>query len=91
MSKHHAALNQRRWRQVRRQVLDKASWTCSEGPHYGNEVDHRVPLRQGGFGPYDIENLQVLCQEHHIAKTRIENQKVLSPEQQAWRAFLIQS
>ena len=91
VSRNHTVLNQRRWRQVRKQVLDAANWQCAEGnDHYGNEVDHVLSLRDGG-AEYDIENLQVLCARHHFAKTGLENQRTISPERQAWRALLIQS
>ena len=92
VSRNHKRLNQRRWRQVRRQVLDAANWRCSEGnDHYGNEVDHVVSLRTGG-AEWEKTNLQVLCFFHHSIKTAKENQqRMISPERQAWRAFLIQS
>jgi len=36
------------------------------------EVDHITPLEDGGEA-YALSNLQALCRECHIAKTRAEN------------------
>ena len=60
MSKHHAALSQKRWLQVRRQVLDRDGWRCAECSAYGNELDHIQPIDKGG-AVWDLSNLQVLC------------------------------
>ena len=87
MSKHHRRLNPARWNRVRRKVLDAASFRCAVCGRYGNEVDHVVPLDKGG-DPYDSGNLQVLCKEHHIDKTRRENETWTSPEREAWRDFV---
>ncbi len=51
------------------------------------EVDHVVPLDQGGEA-WDMENLQCLCQGCHIAKTREENRRPPTPAEAAWRAFV---
>jgi len=63
----------RRWRERRMWVL-KANPFCAacraEGravPEPAVDVDHRVPLSQGGGDEY--ENLQPLCRAHHVAKT----------------------
>ena len=34
----------------------------------GNVVDHIIPVRQGGK-PFDFDNLQTLCNEHHNKKS----------------------
>ena len=36
------------------------------------EVDHIVPIKQGG-NPYDMLNLQSLCVRCHSIKTRVDN------------------
>ena len=90
MSRHHAALPRNRWRILRRQVLDAASWRCAQCGRYANEVDHRQPLHKGG-APWDRDNLQVLCggpRGCHAAKTAGENRSQLTEEQRKWRELL---
>lgn len=36
----------------------------------GTEVDHIVPLAEGGT--HDLSNLALLCKEHHRAKSKAE-------------------
>lgn len=40
------------------------------------EVDHKLPLEQGGADEWD--NLQGLCHEHHVAKTSAERRARLA-------------
>ena len=72
MSRLHRGLNQRRWRAVRRRVLIRDGWRCTECGRPGRlEVDHRVPLERGG-DPWELDNLQSLCRDCHHGKTRRE-------------------
>ena len=53
------------------------------------EVDHILPLfRVPHQDPYDPANLQALCRTCHIAKTRRENRRPLTPAEQAWRELV---
>ena len=71
---------------MRRRVLDAANWRCASCGRPGKlEIDHIVPMERGGDA-WDRSNLQVLCSSCHVAKTREENQKEVSPEVLAWRA-----
>lgn len=72
-SRFHAKLNQRRWRQVRRGVLNRDGWRCQScGGARGLEVDHIQPLHKGG-APWDVTNLQTLCRDCHRAKSANEH------------------
>ena len=87
MSKHHQKLSRVRWGRLRIATLKEANWRCSVCNAYAREVDHIVPLENGG-PPYDPENLQVLCRDCHKAKTREENRNPLTPEQEEWETYL---
>ena len=76
MSRNHVKLDRRRWARARRAALERAGYRSELSGHPGRlEVDHRVPLDQGG-DPYDLSNLQVLTRREHIEKTRRENVKI---------------
>ena len=86
-SKYHAALDQRLWRAVRREVLERDGWTCCQYGKYGRmEVDHIQPLHLGG-APYALGNLQTLCRGCHIVKSRHEAETP-TPGREAWRELV---
>lgn len=63
-----------RWRKIRRMVLREEP-LCVECEKAGrvtaaNEVDHIIPLRQGGT--HERSNLQPLCKSCHSKKTNRE-------------------
>ena len=88
MSKHHVRLQGKRWAAVRRLVLERDGWRCRKCGKAGRlEADHVKPLHRGG-APFDPDNLQTLCREHHIAKTRSENQRPMTPDEARWRAMV---
>ena len=69
-SRHHAALNQRRWQAARRAALERAGWRSERSGVAGRlEVHHIIALEDGG-DPYDLGNLRVLTREEHIAEHR---------------------
>jgi hypothetical protein len=41
----------------------------------GEVVDHIIPVRQGGK-PFEFDNLQTLCYDHHNIKSRIEKDSI---------------
>ena len=89
MSNHHIRLHGRRWTTVRRKVFERDGWRCVECGKAGRlEVDHITPLqREPGQDPYDPHGLQSLCRQCHIAKTRRENRRPLTPAEAAWRGW----
>ena len=63
-----------RWRIIREFVLKRDGFACQKcNRRSGLEVDHRLPISQGGH-PWDPANLQALCRGCHIYKTRDERQ-----------------
>ena len=90
MSHHHVDLNARRWAAVRRAVLNRDNFKCVECGRAGKlEVDHIVPMqREPGQDPYDPNGLQALCRSCHVAKTRRENRRPLTPAELAWRELV---
>lgn len=88
MSRHHAALDRRRWAQTRRAALERAGWRCEACGRAGRlEADHIEPLDAGGE-PYDLENVQALCRGCHADKTRRERRGIPPPEVEAWESLL---
>jgi 5-methylcytosine-specific restriction endonuclease McrA len=64
------------WLRLREQVLGR-DWLCADGrvcdhTRLSEEVDHVIPLDQGG-APYAMENLRGTCRACHQAKTAEEN------------------
>ncbi len=90
MSRHHASLNQRRWKAVRRAVFDRDGWRCLMCGRPGRlECDHVTPLqREPGQDPWDMNGLQTLCKTCHLEKTARENARELGPRAVAWRALV---
>ena len=86
MSWHHRKLQTHRWERVRRFVLERDRYRCVMcGKAGALECDHITPLqKEPGQNPYDPNGLQALCRPCHIEKTRRENRRVLSPQEQEW-------
>ena len=87
MSRHHTRLHAGRWALVRRRVLNAAGWRCAACGRYGNEVDHIVPLHNGG-NPWSESNLQAICRGCHIEKTRVENRRERTAAERAWDTMM---
>ena len=62
----------KRWEIVRRFVLNRDPICKVCDKRLSTEVDHIVPLAEGG-NPYDPAGLQGICSPCHRAKTRAEN------------------
>ncbi|KRD71436.1 HNH endonuclease signature motif containing protein [Lysobacter sp. Root96] len=67
----------RPWARLRAQILKRDRYLCqceeckeTGRPTAANEVDHIVPLAEGGTD--DPSNLRAINREHHKAKTRAE-------------------
>ena len=71
-------------------MLDRDAWACVKCGKAGRlEVDHRVPLKEGG-AVYDLDNLQTLCRSPcHFDKSQAERRgKPPSWEVQEWQRYL---
>lgn len=64
------------WMATRRRILLRDGYACQGCGivRMDNEIDHRVPLEQGGAA-LDESNLWVLCTECHKEKSRKEAQE----------------
>ena len=87
MSRNHkgrgALAHGQRWYRIRRAVLDRDGWKCSECGRRGRlEVHHVKAIADGGSN--DLENLRSLCLDCHIA---IHSPPV-STEAAAWQQLL---
>ena len=70
MSDFHKDLDQKRWRVVRRRVLDRDGWRCKKCGRPGRlECHHIVRLADGG-ARYDPDNLEIRCYDCHNSEHR---------------------
>ena len=77
---HNAPLNRRRWARVRLRIMDRDGWRCVLCGKAGRlEVDHVRPLHHGGE-QWAESNLQTLCKTCHVAKSRRESGRPVSPK-----------
>ena len=60
------------WRQVRYRTFRRDKWTCVRCGRRAREVDHKIPLAEGGK-EFDVDNCQSLCRACHLQKTISEN------------------
>ena len=70
-----ARLRGSQWVKLRKQALDQHQHCCADCFDLGIakpavEVDHIVPLEDGGTD--SLDNLRPLCKQHHEAKTKRE-------------------
>lgn len=64
----HKPTNTQAWRILRRQVIQRDDGYCQQcGAAGSNQVDHIVPLAEGGTDA--LENLQLLCDPCHRKKS----------------------
>ena len=88
MSLHHLRLDNRRWRALRRAVIERDGHRCRACGRAGKlECDHIVALHHGG-AVYDPANLQTVCRACHIAKTAAENRRPPTAAESAWRELV---
>ena len=71
MSSERPLLGRMEWRRLRRMALERDGYACRQCGARGRlECDHIQPVEEGGAD--DLANIQVLCRDCHIAKTRAE-------------------
>lgn len=61
------------WMRMRRETMETGGYECVDCGRIStrHEVDHDIPLEQGGSN--DTSNLKLRCVECHQAKTKAEN------------------
>ena len=80
--------NSRRWQVIRQIVKKRDGYKCRNCGFGGRlEVDHIVPIAQGG-DPFDLSNLRSLCRGCHLQITGKGNRKPVSPERAAWNKLV---
>lgn len=77
MSNRHRSLDRAALTLARLAALERDQWACVKCNADAEDVDHIVPLAQGGE-PYALGNLQSLCRACHHHKTQQE-QRPLGP------------
>ena len=88
MRQHPAVVDPRRWRLLRRRILDRDGWRCVQCGKAGRlEVDHVVPVKDGGDW-WDPSNLRTLDRRCHFSKSAAENAPPDPPDVAEWRAYL---
>ena len=81
-ARHPAAVRAR----ARRVVLQRDGYRCRRCGRAGKlEIDHRRPLWKGGGN--ELENLQALCRDCHIDKSRAERERPVTGRAE-WRRRL---
>jgi len=78
------------WERLRRYVLNRDDYRCVKCLRRGQrlEVDHIIPRADGGAA-HDPDNLQTLCRDCHIAKTRAETRDGEIAGQAEWERELL--
>ena len=72
--------NWKRWARLRLRILHRDGFRCKICGKAGRlECDHKKPVFKGGSF-WDPANLQALCRDCHIKKTKSENQKRFAAE-----------
>ena len=87
MRNHPARIDPKRWRAVRRAILEAASYRCATCGRYGNQVDHVQPIHRGGPHWPGEGGLQCICAACHRIKSDSENPAVV-PKRREWQDYL---
>ena len=81
MSRNHRGLNKKLWAHCRFLAFTRANFRCEKCGRAGKlEGHHKVALDDGG-SPYDPDNVETLCREHHILQS-------ISPMRREWARYL---
>lgn len=86
---HPAKADKPRWARMRTEIFDRFGWRCARCGKAGClELDHIVPIHRNG-SPWDVANLQPLCRDCHLDKSRGERETV-EPQRDAWRDLVVE-
>ena len=73
------------WKAARLAAKRRDGWRCVRcRSRVGLEVDHIEPRERRPDLALTLDNLQTLCRECHIDKTRADKGVTVSPQRQAW-------
>ena len=89
MTKHRRpGLNTKKWYRLKAFVKKRANYQCEMCGKPGYlEIDHIIRVEDDPSREFDPSNLQALCREHHINKTRMENMN-LDDKTLEWHNYL---
>ena len=88
VSRREKRMGAREWRKHRMRALHRDGFRCVQCGKAGRlEVDHIVPLSAGG-SQSEPHNLQTLCRDCHIRKTRRENTKPATRAEKNWNRIV---
>ena len=74
------------WKAVRLAAKRRDGWKCIKcGSRVGLEVDHVQPRERRPDLALVLDNVQTLCRDCHLPKTRGEKGVMQSPQKRAWR------
>ena len=87
-SRHHAALDKRRWERTRKAAFLRDGYRCTKCQKAGKlEAHHEPPLHlQDGGDPYDIDGIRTRCRSCHISERR----RPLTLAEKEWADFLLE-
>ena len=71
---HRAVYQTKAWAMLRAQVLSEEPLCRACSREFAKVVDHITPVSAGG-APFDLKNLQALCEPCHNRKTRTEQNR----------------
>ena len=82
-----AVYGTRRWRWVRRVVLDRDGWKCTKCGRVGRlEVHHRQSIRRTDADPFDPDGCETLCRVCHF-RAHDKARKLDVPGRAEWAQF----
>lgn len=68
--------NSKKWKDLRLYICQSRHYTCEECGDYGDQVHHIIEITPNNINDPNItlneDNLQLLCEECHNAKRRID-------------------
>ena len=75
----------RRWKLLRRAILNASNWRCEVCGALAIEVHHIQPIRNGG-APFDAANCEAICRACHLSEHR--GGTFVSKDRREWQEYL---